>query len=165
MADNKISDLPSTATLYADDLLEIEQPSKTAGTRSRKASLAQLRIHVQRKRHVQVMLSDMTTALSTGTGRAIWVAPEAGTLSDVWIAVGAPSTSGVVRIDAKLAGSSIFTTRPAIDAGEMTSLSGTSAVLSGSIAITKGDVFAFDINDAGSGAKALMVTIEYEPAL
>ena len=40
MADNKISDLP-TCTLTTDDLIEVEQPAEAAGTRSRKATLAQ----------------------------------------------------------------------------------------------------------------------------
>lgn len=40
MADNKISALP-TCALTTDDLIEVEQPAEAAGTRSRKATLAQ----------------------------------------------------------------------------------------------------------------------------
>ena len=113
--------------------------------------------------YAQVMLSDMATALTTGTGKAIWFAPEPGTLVDVWIAVGTVSSSGVVRIDMNDSVGSVFTTRPSIDAGEATSLTGTAAVLDGTVTFAKGDAFLFDIDDAGTGAKALMVTIEYEP--
>lgn len=111
----------------------------------------------------QVMLSNMDTALTTGTGKAIWFAPEPGTLVDVWIAVGTVSSSGVVRIDMNDSGGSVFTTRPSIDAGEATSLTGTAAVLDGTVTFAKGDAFLFDIDDAGTGAKAPMATIEYEP--
>lgn len=113
--------------------------------------------------YAQVMLSDMDTALTTGTGKAIWFAPEPGTLVDVWIAVGTVSSSGVVRIDMNDSGGSVFTTRPSIDASENTSLIGTAAVLDGTVTFAKGDIFTFDIDDAGTGAKALMVTVEYEP--
>lgn len=42
MADNKISDLPTTSALTLDDLLEAEQPAQAAGTRSRRATISQL---------------------------------------------------------------------------------------------------------------------------
>lgn len=276
MADNKISALPSNAALTDSDLLELEQPGETAGTRSRKGTLATLLAWILGKTHAmtaaineakatdiasaatadigaaagnlvhitgtttitalgtvqagtrrkvvfdgiltlthhatslilptganiataagdiaefisegsgnwrcaayqrasglpvarpsvhaQVMLSDMTTALAAGTGKAIWFAPEAGTLTDVWIAVGTVSSSGVVRIDLNDSGGSVFTTRPSIDASETTSLDGTAAVLDGTITFAKGDAFTFDIDDAGTGTKALMATVEYEPA-
>ena len=111
------------------------------------------------------MLSDMSTALTTGTGKAIWFAPEPGTLVDVWLGVGTVSSSGVVRIDMNDSGGSVFTTRPSINASEATSLTGTTAVLDGTVSFTKGDRFTFDIDDAGTGAKALTVTVEYEPTL
>lgn len=42
MADKKISDLTAAGTLSAADLAELEQPGETAGTRSRKITLALL---------------------------------------------------------------------------------------------------------------------------
>ena len=42
MADNKISDLPTTAALTLSDLLEVEQPAQAAGTRSRKSPISQM---------------------------------------------------------------------------------------------------------------------------
>lgn len=111
----------------------------------------------------QVMLSNMTTDLTTGTKKAVWWAPEDGQLVDVWFAVEDPSSSGVVRIDMNDSGGSVFTTRPSIDATESTSLTGTAAVLDGTISFAKGDKFTFDIDDAGTDAKGLMVTVEYAP--
>lgn len=43
MPDKKISDLAAAAPLVGADLAELEQPAETAGTRSRKVTLAQLR--------------------------------------------------------------------------------------------------------------------------
>jgi hypothetical protein len=48
MADLKISDLTAAAALTGDDLAEIEQPGESAGTRSRKVTLALLRAYALR---------------------------------------------------------------------------------------------------------------------
>lgn len=115
-------------------------------------------------RYVNVQLSDMTTDLTTGTAVAAWFAPEDGTLASVYIGVHDPSSSGVVRVDMNDSGGSVFTTRPAIDAAEATSLTGTAAVLDGTVSFVRGDKFTFDIDDAGTDAKGLQVCIEYAPA-
>ena len=115
-------------------------------------------------RYVNVALSDMTTDLTTGTAKAAWFAPEDGTLASVYIGVHDPSSSGVVRVDMNDSGGSVFTTRPAIDATEATSLTGTAAVLDGTVSFVRGDKFTFDIDDADTDAKGLQVCIEYAPA-
>lgn len=115
-------------------------------------------------RQVNIALSDMSTDLTTGTGKAAWFAPEGGTLSAVFIGVHDPSSSGVVRVDMNDAGGTVFTTRPAIDATEATSLTGTAAVLDGTVTFSKGDKFTFDIDDAGTDAKGLQAVVEYIPA-
>lgn len=115
-------------------------------------------------RYVNVALSDMTTDLTTGTSVAAWFAPEDGTLASVYIGVHDPSSSGVVRVDMNDSGGSVFTTRPAIDATEATSLTGTAAVLDGTVSFVRGDKFTFDIDDAGADAKGLQACIEYTPA-
>lgn len=48
MADQKISDLAAAAALTDADLAELEQPGETAGTRSRKVTLALLRAYALR---------------------------------------------------------------------------------------------------------------------
>ena len=278
MADNKISDLPTNAALTDSDLLELEQPGETAGTRSRKGTLATLLAWILGKTHAmtaaineakatdiasaatadigaaagnlvhitgttmitalgtvqagtrrkvvfdgililthhatslilptaanittaagdaaefisegggnwrctgylradgspltggspatvfaQLMLSDMTTDLTAGTNKGVWFAPENGQLVEVWLALHDPSSSGVVRIDMNDSGGSVFTTRPSIDATEAASLTGTAAVLDGTITFSKGDKFTFDIDDAGTDAKGLQVTVGYLP--
>lgn len=113
---------------------------------------------------VNIAMSDMTTDLTTGAAKAAWFAPENGELVSVYIAVHDPSSSGVVRVDMNDTGGSVFTTRPAIDATEATSLTGTAAVLDGTVTFSRGDKFTFDIDDAGTDAKGLQVCVEYAPA-
>lgn len=48
MADVKITDLTAAAALTDADLAELEQPGETAGTRSRKVTLALLRAYAMR---------------------------------------------------------------------------------------------------------------------
>lgn len=110
---------------------------------------------------INVALSDMTTDLTTGTAKAAWFAPEAGDLVSVYIGVHDPSSSGVVRVDMNDSGGTVFTTRPAIDATEATSITGTAAVLDGTVSFVRGDKFTFDIDDAGTDAKGLQICIEY----
>jgi hypothetical protein len=107
----------------------------------------------------QFALSDMATALATGTLKAGWIVPYDCTLIEVFTGLSAAqSSSGVVTVDALLAGSTIFSTKPSIDASEDTSLTGTAAVLS-TTAATKGQKLTFSIDAAGTGAKGLIATI------
>lgn len=113
-------------------------------------------------RFVNIALSDMTTDLVAGNNKGIWFAPESGTFVTAYIGVYDPSSSGVVRVDMnKNGGSSIFSTRPSIDATENTSLTGTAAVFSGTQTFVRGDRYTFDIDDAGTDAKGLQICIEY----
>lgn len=135
-----------------------------AGTLKRWNGSAYVNIATTGNRYVNIAMSDMTTDLTTGTEKAAWFAPEDGTLASVYIGVHDPSSSGVVRVDMNDSGGSVFTTRPAIDATEATSLTGTAAVLDGTVSFVRGDKFTFDIDDAGTDAKGLQVCIEYAPA-
>ena len=107
----------------------------------------------------QIALSDMTTAITTGTSKAGWIVPFNGTITDVFSGlVGSQSSSGPVTVDGKISGTSIFSTLPSIDVNEDTSLTGVAAVLSTS-SVTKGQVLTFDITAAGTGAKGLIITL------
>lgn len=113
-------------------------------------------------RRVNVALSDLSTNITVGATKGFWVAPEDGTLTDFWLAVGvAQSSSGIVRVDLYKNGASVLSTRPAIDASESTSLTGTAAVIS-SASFVRGDLFTFNIDDAGTGAKGLQAVVEYD---
>lgn len=115
-------------------------------------------------RYVNVALSDMTTNLTTGTAVAVWFAPEDGELLNAYIGLHDPSSSGAVTVDMNDSGGSVFTTLPSIDATEATSLTGTNAVLDGTVAFVRGDKFTFDIDAAGTDAKGLQICVGYTPA-
>lgn len=114
-------------------------------------------------RFVNVQLSDMTTDLTTGTAKAAWFAPEDGNLVSVFTGLHDPSSSGSVTVDMNDSGGSVFTTLPSIDATEATSITGTAAVLDGTVSFVRGDKFTFDIDAAGTDAKGLQVCVEYTP--
>lgn len=61
MADIKISGLAAAAALTDADLAELEQPGEAAGTRSRKATLAELRAHIAKPRIVTTITSGTIT--------------------------------------------------------------------------------------------------------
>ena len=118
---------------------------------------------VTANRFVNVALSDMTTDITTGTAKAVWFAPEDGDLASVYIGLHDPSSSGAVTVDMNDSGGSVFTTLPSIDATEATSITGTAAVLDGTVSFVRGDKFTFDIDAAGTDAKGLQICIEYAP--
>lgn len=101
-----------------------------------------------------VALSDETTAITAGTAKLTTYCDVDFDLAEVFIGLSNQSSSGIVRIDINKNGTTIFSTRPAIDASEDTSLTGTAAVLS-TTSFAKGDKLTFDIDDAGTGAKGL----------
>lgn len=76
MPNVKISDLAAAAALTDADLVEIEQPGETAGTRSRKVTLALLRAHA------------LTSAENVQTGTAYTLV-----LSDAFKLVGMDNAS------------------------------------------------------------------------
>lgn len=108
--------------------------------------------------HDTIAASDETTDITTGVAKVTFYMPAAVTLSEVFIGLSDPSSSGVVRADLNKAGVSIFSTRPSIDATENTSLTGTAAVLS-TTSFAKGDRMTIDIDDAGTDAKGLKLTM------
>jgi hypothetical protein len=115
-------------------------------------------------RHVNIALSDMSTSLTTGTGVAVWFAPEDGEFVSAFIGVNGVSSSGAVTVDMNDSGGSVFTTSPSIDSGESTSITGTNAVFDGTVTFVRGDKFTFDIDAAGTSAEGLQISLEYSPA-
>jgi hypothetical protein len=109
---------------------------------------------------LQFQLSDRDTALTAGV-RGIYPWPFTHAVDEVFLGLGTVSSSGIVRVDLRVAGVSIFTTRPAVAAGQNTNLTGggTLAVqTSAPFTIAKGTMVTFQIDDAGTGAKELVVT-------
>lgn len=108
---------------------------------------------------LQVACSDLTTNLTTGAGKGYVRAPRGFTLADVRASLLTGSSSGNVVVDINVNGSTILSTKLTIDEGEKTSTTAdTPAVISNAV-ITDDDEITFDIDDAGSGAKGLIVTL------
>ena len=110
---------------------------------------------------LEVAASDETTAITTGTGKVIFYMPAAITLTEVFVGLAGQSTSGIVTVDVKKAGATIFSTLPSIGANADTSLAGSgsvAAVLS-TASFAKGDKTAIDVTAAGTAAKGLKVVM------
>lgn len=106
--------------------------------------------------------SDETTALATGSAKAIFHVQRAFTLTDIWAGLSTASTLGLVTVNVKKNGTTIFTTKITIDANEKTSLTAAAAYALSSSPTTfaKGDEIQIDIDGAGTGAKGLKVYFE-----
>ena len=109
-----------------------------------------------------VACSDMTTALSTGTGKAYFRAPYAFTVTSVSASVFTAPTGAGITVDINEAGTTIMSaTKIGIDATEKTSVTGTAGVVTDS-AIAADAEITFDIDAVGStvAGAGLIVTIQ-----
>lgn len=106
---------------------------------------------------IGVACSDMTTDLTTGTGKGYFRAPFAmenltfrATLFDA-------SSSGAVTIDINKNGSTILSTKLTIDATEKTSTTAATPYVATSTTCADDDEYTIDIDGAGADAKGLIV--------
>lgn len=106
-------------------------------------------------------LSDMTTALTTGTNKNYWYAPAEGmTIKWVRATLATTSSSGVPTFDINEAGTSILSTKITVDVGEWDSLDATPPVISDSAIAGKAKI-DFDIDVAGTGAAGAQIQIGF----
>lgn len=112
---------------------------------------------------VSVMLSDMTTALTTGTAKALWRPTFAGNIMSVRACVATAQTSGsLLTFNVRKNGTSIFTTKPTLDNTEKTTqTAATASVLTSTpLSFADDDEFLFDIDQIGDvTAKGAMITM------
>lgn len=106
-----------------------------------------------------IALSDTVNAITTGTEKQSWFAPYAFTIKSLKLTVGTQSSSGIVRVNIKEAGTTILSTRISIDALEDTSATAATAYVLSDTSIASNAKLTFDIDDAGTGAKNLQLTI------
>jgi hypothetical protein len=107
-----------------------------------------------------IALSDEETAITAGAGKLTMHWPFDYLVDEVFIGLSVVSSAGAVTVDMNVAGVSIFTTRPSIDVGEETSLTGTVAVLDPTkVNIAKGAKVTFDFDAAGANAKGAKVYV------
>jgi hypothetical protein len=107
-------------------------------------------------------LSDMTTALTTGTNKNYWYAPAAGmTIKGVRLTLATASSSGTPTVDINEAGTTILSTKITVDQDEWDSVNATAAAVISDSAIAANAKLDFDIDVAGTGAAGAQVQILY----
>ena len=110
-----------------------------------------------------VSLSDETTDLTTGNGKASFNMPFAMTLTGVKATVNTAPVGSTIIVDINEAGSTVLTTKLSIDASELTSTSAASAAVIGGAgpALADDALITFDIDQIGSSTagKGLKVTL------
>lgn len=117
------------------------------------------------ERPIQLALSDESTVITTGTGKLTFRMPYACKFTKIpRINVNTASSSGLVTVDIKKNGTTIFSTLLTIDANEKTSVTAlTPCVLTTNpTTFADDDEITFDITVAGTGAKGLKATLYIE---
>ena len=104
---------------------------------------------------IAIALSNESTTISTGTGIVTFRAPYAFTLTSVRLSVKTASSSGLVTVDVKEGGVSVFSTLPTIDANEKTSTTAATAPVISDASIADDAEITLDITTAGTDAAGL----------
>lgn len=110
---------------------------------------------------IQVAFSDMTTAITTGTSKAMFPAPYDMTVTEIFATLNTPQTSGnIFTVDVNESGTSIISTKITIDNTENSSLTATTPPVISDATLTKGNLITIDIDQVGDGtAKGGILTI------
>lgn len=106
---------------------------------------------------IGIACSDLTTDLTTGTGKGYFRAPYAMQSLTYRASLFDASSSGAVTIDINKNGSTILSTKLTIDATEKTSTTAATPYVATSTTCTDDDEYTVDIDGAGADAKGLIV--------
>jgi hypothetical protein len=104
-----------------------------------------------------VACSDETTPLTTGQ-KVEFRMPHAMTVSSVRASLTTASTSGNPVIDVREGGTSIFSTKPSIDANEKTSTTAATAAVLSDTSLADDASITIHVDTAGTAAAGLKVT-------
>jgi hypothetical protein len=85
--------------------------------------------------------------------------PDAFTVTSVRASVQTASSSGVIDVDVKKNGTTIFSTRVTIDSGEETSVTAATPSVLSTTAVADNDELMVEVMDDGTGATGLVVAI------
>lgn len=173
MADSKLADLTNDATPTSDDLIyTVNDPGGTPA--DRKVTLANLATALAAfsaftntfvaKATAPVVIviaaSDESTTITAGTAKVTFRAPHAFTLTGVRASLTTASSSGgPFTVDINEAGTTVLSTKLTIDDGELTSTTAAAAAVISDSAIADDAVITIDVDDAGTGAVGLKVTL------
>lgn len=108
-----------------------------------------------------VACSDEVTALTTGTAKITFRMPFAMTVTAVRLSVNSSPSGSAIIVDVKQAGTSIFSAKPQIDAGSLTSVGGSVPGVISTSSLTDDAQITINIDQVGSSiaGKGLKVTI------
>lgn len=153
---------PAAATLAGLDIAGTTQATPTGGDlvpfydASAAANRAFDFKHTQNDA-IGIVVGDETTGISTGTAKRTFRMPQAFACTSAKTSLTTAGT-GVTAVDVNKNGVSIFTTTPKIDSGELTSATGTAAVLATNPTLfADDDEVTVDVDQAASGGKGLKV--------
>lgn len=170
---NSATAIPTTGTYAKGDVLRNSNPSEAGPTGAKyviygwlctvggtPGTWVELRIGTGTiYETIQMSVSDLTTALTTGTNKAYARAPHAMTITTIRASLLTVSSSGAVTVDVNINGTTILSTKLTIDASEKTSVTAATALVLSSTAIADDDEISVDIDGAGTGAKGLIVAV------
>jgi hypothetical protein len=108
---------------------------------------------------LQIPCGDLTSNLTVAANVGYRPSPRAFTLIGARAFVLMASTSGVVTVDVKVNGSSIFSTLLTIDANERSSQSAATPAALSLGSVPSDALVTVDVTTAGTGAKGLVVTL------
>lgn len=152
---------PKLAGTFLSTANNLSELTATASTARTNLGLGALATQSTVTESLILAVSDEVTPLTTGTAKLTYYVPYSFVMTEIFIGNTAASSSGLVTVNAKQNGTTVFSTQPSIGSGQNTSLSGAGsvpAVLS-ITALTKGDKMTVDIAAAGTGATGLKVYI------
>jgi hypothetical protein len=158
-ADTAGGNLPDDTSTQDDWFWATADPTGTPTTK--RLSAAEARKSLRIPEFITVALSDIGTAITTGTAKQTWRAPFALTITAVRASLGTVSSSGLVTVDVNEAGSTILSTKLTIDASEKTSVTAATPAVISDPSIADDAELTFDIDAAGTGAKDLKVTLYF----
>jgi len=119
--------------------------------------------HVQNEHHIRVVVGDETTALTTGTSKAVFRMPFAMELKEVRMSLTTAGTGATkVTVDINDGGTTVLSTKLTTDASEKTSTTAAvPAVISDSTLLNDAeitiDIDAVGSTVAGAGLKVLLI--------
>jgi hypothetical protein len=107
-----------------------------------------------------IPISDITTALTTGTTKNYFYAPASGmTIVGVRLTLVTASSSGIPTVDINEAGTTILSTKLTVDANELDSNTAATAAVISDSAIAANALITFDIDVAGTAAAGAQVHV------
>jgi hypothetical protein len=108
---------------------------------------------------VHLACSDLTSDLEVNSFAAYFRSPAAFSITGIRASLLVASSSGVVTVDIKLGGVSIFSTKLTIDQGEKTSTAAAVPAVRTTSAIPSDGEVVVEITTAGTGARGLEVVL------